>query len=337
MMNLQELFSLRKEKKWDELSEIQESIYDALGANSYIKATLLDLDFERVVIQRGAGGGLCNIISDGSGRCYLFEKILKNDSREVRFWRQQGKSRYNINLTTCFILPIEGIYDVPGFTFLYSPFQPELLRKFRPSLFLQEPDDAIKAVKALAEFNSSNVVSSGVIDNTESVRFTGKRLSTQLLSNSIGITNVNQLEVILTEHQRVHREMINFDKALRSRSVFCLSHNDVGPGNLFFINKQVMFIDMGLASISRLGSDMHTIIRWCVKATKVRSYADYLIDVYCQEVCKYLSEINLESVRDNCWVTFFKRYSAPHAWGSAQKLEPFFLALRKGQELILKR
>jgi thiamine kinase-like enzyme len=249
-----------------------------------------------------------DLVFEGDLTIEVVEKCVRATSNEAAFWRTARDRHVEVGgeSYTC-LVPTQALTR-GSMSFLYFPYVEELDQE-RPVLHALFEAEIEQIVSALAMFNGRNLTDNRTIYGNGRLPFRGmvKRPSTRELQAAlrINVNNARLLKQVWSEVRRQWKVVWDRYQGLSQ----CLCHNDISPGNTIHLRGTTTFVDFGLASVGPVGSDLHTVIRWCNDAMVSPKRTRELLDLYVEGLRSCGVEITTQDVELALWVTFYMRYS----------------------------
>jgi Ser/Thr protein kinase RdoA (MazF antagonist) len=246
------------------------------------------------------------------------------------FWRQARASRPVLRGRTFEVVEPVGVVDRDVLSALYFRYLPRLDGEIK--VLRREFRGNVQVVAAaVAELNGRNLVASMSPPLSRGNPFSAVRPSRDDLQRRLDTTR-KTARGLQRSWDEAHRGWLAVRRAYE-RLLQCLCHRDVSPGNSVHVDATIRFADFGLAGVGRVGSDLHTLIRWSGKAMADDDHVEDLIKTYLDGLKPYVPAVTLNEVRLAAWAAFFLRYTNLK-FSSARYLRTYDLAVRKMREMV---
>jgi hypothetical protein len=279
-----------------------------------------------IPIARSRGGFFSCLLDDGAGR-RRFVKCIPARSREVRFWDAWARGEIRAEGRHYRLLPPEDSVVGRYMAFLIFPdlgANPGLSRR-RTSRYASNTE---RVVRAIADFNSDH------LDAGDKTFAEAPDARTPFVPMTRRI--IRALAVDRREARRIARALRRIAWRWRDvrkrldREPRCLSHMDLGPGNIL-MGRPPLLLDFGHAAVAPIGADLHTVLRYGRKGGSPVD-RDALVETYAQIFEAKGIAVDRAKIRLAAETHFAARYrnlrlaSAPDVFGEALRLSQRLIA-----------
>jgi hypothetical protein len=204
-------------------------------------------------VMRTRGGFFSCLAAIGGARCFV--KCVLTGSREVSFWRAWRDGLVGTRGRHYRLLPPTEVVSGRLVSVLVFP-EFELLKGSRRRRYEREIE---RIAQAVADFNSDHVVGPQAFTASRSGAAVAVPRRRQV-ETALGVDRVRAGEIVAALR---HIEA-GWDEVRRplGAALPCLSHMDLGRGNVVFNRGRGLLIDFAHAGAAPAGADLHTLLRY---------------------------------------------------------------------------
>lgn len=268
---------------------------------------------------------------DDRAQVRLVEKGIWSASNEAAFWRNAEAEGWRLEGERYGVIRPVKVVDRGAATIFYLPYLPSLNRS-RDRFHAEFQENLNSVTAAVARLNGNNAAGGQRWSRSRYGQFRFPRKPTAPeLRNALHVSPHRASE--LREVWEEIREHWHIIETAYERVPTCLCHSDVSPGNVIVEDGRAVFVDLGMARVGPIGSDLHTIIRWSgIPLNDATNFYD-LLGVYLSELNSSEIVAEFHEAWLAAWTTFFLRYGDLR-WQSSRDAEVYSLALYSMRDLI---